>query len=147
MRFWLAAIFLFAVLIASVVYVRTGPVSPSAGTAAKEAARGCRMVDQDFARRSSEVWVTLDATVERLLPDASGRYRHQRFIVRCQDGHTVLIVNDVSIGRRVPVLVGGAVGVRGQYVWNPEGGLVHFTHHSDTGGQAGWILWHGHVYS
>lgn len=147
MRFWMAVIVLVAVLAGSVAYLRSRPSAPPADTARKHASVGCRLVDRDFFQHRTSVWVTLDAAVQRILPDAVGQYRHQRFIVRCSDGHTVLIVNDVSIGRRVPLSVGGSVGVRGQYIWNPEGGLVHFTHHSDTGGAAGWILWHGRVYS
>lgn len=147
MRFWITTAVLVSVLAASVAYLRTRPSGPSANSAAKEAAVGCRVVHRDFVQHRNGVWVTLDAAIIRILPDATGRYRHQRFVVLCPGGETVLIVNDVSIGRRVPVIVGGAIGVRGQYIWNAQGGLVHFTHHSDTGGSAGWILWHGRVYS
>jgi hypothetical protein len=147
MRFWLASLASIAALIAGVIYLRTRPDAPPRSVAAREAAVGCRAVHQDYVKRVSSVWVTLSATVERELPDSFGRYRHQRFIVRCAGGQTVLIVNDVSIGERVPVMVGATVGVKGQYIWNSQGGLVHFTHHSDSGGPGGWILWRGRVFS
>ncbi len=147
MRLWILAIVLAAVVVTSAVYLRSRPSAPSAGTAAGQSAVGCGAVERDYAQHRSGVWVTLDAAVERLLPDEYGRLRHQRFIVRCADGQTILIVNDVSIGTRAPVSIGGMVGVRGQYVWNRLGGLIHFTHHNDSGGQGGWVLWRGRVYS
>jgi len=53
---------------------------------------------------------------------------------------TVLIDNNVSIGRRVPVAPGDAVIVHGEYVWNAQGGLVHFTHHDPAHThEDGWI--------
>lgn len=147
MRFWIVAALLTGIAIASAVYLRTRQTGPTATIATRESHVGCRMVNRDYVQHRTGVWVTLHAKVLRLLPDATGRYRHQRFIVRCRNGRTVLVVNDVSIGTRVPISVGGAVGVRGEYVWNTLGGLIHFTHHSDTGGPAGWILWRSRVYS
>lgn len=147
MRFWLASTALIVALVAGIIYLRTRPGVPPRSVAAREAAVGCRAVHQDYVKHMSSVWVTLSAPVERTLPDSVGRYRHQRFIVSCADGQTVLIVNDVSIGQRVPVTVGGKVGVKGQYIWDSQGGLVHFTHHDDSGGPGGWILWQGRVFS
>jgi hypothetical protein len=146
-RFWLAAAALVAVLVVGMIYLRTRPTGPSVNVAARQAAVGCRGVRQDFAHHVSGAWVTLSASVERTLSDSFGRYRHQRFIVQCGSGQTILIVNDVSIGKRVPVSVGGFVGVKGQYIWNAQGGLVHFTHHDDSGGEGGWILWRGRLFS
>jgi hypothetical protein len=138
---------LLIILIVLLVYVRTRRSEPSAATAGSQAAVGCRFVSDDFSSHRSGVWVVLGARVQRLLPDSVGQYRHQRFLVRCPAGQTVLVVNDVSLGERVPVRVGDEVGIRGEYVWNFRGGLVHFTHHDPGGGQGGWILRNGHVYS
>jgi len=57
------------------------------------------------------------------------------------------VENDVSIGTRVPVSPGSHVVVSGRYFFNGQGGLVDFTHHDPAGGQAGWILFAGKVYS
>src|SRR5579875_599017 len=81
----------------------------SARDAARAGSIGCRAVERAYAAHDSDIWLTLAGTVVRLLPDTDGRYRHQRFIVRCPSGRTVLIVNDVSIGQRVPVVAGGSV--------------------------------------
>jgi Protein of unknown function (DUF3465) len=93
------------------------------------------------------VWITVAAPVVRLLPDEYGRLQHQRFIIRCQSGQTVLIVNDVTLGQRVPVQRGAFVVVRGRYVWNSQGGLIHFTHHDSGPGTGGWILLDRRIYA
>ncbi|MGI8827836.1 MAG: DUF3465 domain-containing protein [Chloroflexota bacterium] len=108
---------------------------------------GCAQVTAADLHRTSSHWVTLRAIVYGLLADSQGRYEHQRFLLRCPSGLTVLVVNDVSIGQRVPVRLGDVVTVRGIYVWNGLGGLVHFTHHSLGAPQGGWILDHSHVYA
>ena len=46
----------------------------------------------------------------------------------------------MTIGRRAPVVDGNEVLVHGEYVWNDQGGLIHFTHHDpDRSHEGGWI--------
>jgi hypothetical protein len=53
---------------------------------------------------------------------------------------TLLIENNVDIRKRVPLSTGDGVIVRGEYVWNDQGGLIHFTHHDpDHSHEDGWI--------
>ena len=107
-------------------------------------------MQRDFAERRSNVEVTVDATVTRLLTDDTGPSgTHQRFIVQVSGAtQTLLIDNNVDIGRRVPVAVGDAVTIHGEYVWNAEGGLVHFTHHDpQRTHEDGWIELKGVRYS
>jgi hypothetical protein len=100
-----------------------------------------------FNHQQSGEWVTLSGKVRRPLADTDGRYEHQRFIVQCADGLHVLVVNDVSLGHRVPINVDRRITVRGQYIWDSQGGLVHFTHRANGGGaSSGWILFSGHIY-
>lgn len=150
MNRWRALV--LAVLVAlglGIFYLRThGPATVTVSEARRQTAAGCTAAVTAFRRHESGLWLTLSAHVERLLPDSIGRYDHQRFIVRCSGGQTVLVVNDVSVGERVPVRPGDWVGVKGQYIWDGLGGLIHFTHHSSGGsGPSGWILFAGHVYA
>ncbi|HZU14928.1 MAG TPA: DUF3465 domain-containing protein [Chloroflexota bacterium] len=146
-RWGVAVVVILGVVVGLAVYLRTHESRPTAEQARRLSAVGCRAAQAAFAVHASGRWLTVHATVSRLLPDSDGRYRHQRFIVRCRSGQTLLIVNDISIGQRVPVARGDAVTVRGQYVWDAEGGLIHFTHHDPAGGTGGWILRHGRVYA
>lgn len=99
-------------------------------------------VERAFADRASNIEVTASGTVTRTLSDETGPSgAHQRFIVRlARSAQTVLVQNNVTVGRRVPVAVGDEVIVHGEYVWNDQGGLIHFTHHDpDHSHEDGWI--------
>jgi hypothetical protein len=99
-------------------------------------------VARAFAEHRSQLQVTAEGRVVQLLTDDPGPSgTHQRFIVRLTSStQTLLIENNVSIGRRVPVDLGDAVIVHGEYVWNAQGGLVHFTHHDPARTHdGGWI--------
>ncbi|HSW95699.1 MAG TPA: DUF3465 domain-containing protein, partial [Patescibacteria group bacterium] len=67
--------------------------------------------------------------------------RHQRFIIRLAGAtQTVLIDNNVDVGQRVPVAPSDDVTVHGEYIWNDQGGLIHYTHHDPAPDhEGGWI--------
>jgi len=99
-------------------------------------------VARDYAEKRSTVEVTAEGAVTRVLADESGPSGlHQRFIIRLAGStQTVLVENNVTIGQRAPVLVGDDVMVHGEYVWNDQGGLIHFTHHDPAPAhEGGWI--------
>jgi hypothetical protein len=107
-------------------------------------------VQRYFAERRSNVEVSVEATVTRLLADDPGPSGvHQRFIVQVAGAtQTLLIDNNVDIGKRVPVAVGDRVTIHGEYVWNDQGGLVHFTHHDpQRTHEDGWIELRGVRYA
>lgn len=104
---------------------------------------------QDYQQHRSQVEVTADGTVERVLSDQGGPSGpHERFIIRLFAGDlTVLIDHNLSLAPRVPVQVGDRVIVHGEYVWNAQGGLIHFTHHDPQGThEGGFIEDHGQTY-
>jgi len=103
----------------------------------------------DFRDHRSNVEVTAEGTVARLLTDqTSSTGTHERFIVKLSSGDiTVEIEHNVSIGARVPVAEGDHVTIHGEYVWNAQGGLIHFTHHDPQGThEGGYIEDNGKTY-
>jgi hypothetical protein len=36
--------------------------------------------------------------------------------------------------------------MHGEYIWNKKGGVLHYTHHSTTRHESGWIQLNGQVY-
>jgi hypothetical protein len=99
-------------------------------------------IERDYAEKRSTVEVTAHGVVTSVLTDDSGPSGvHQRFIIRLAgSAQTVLVDNNVTIGRRAPVLPGHDVLVHGEYVWNDQGGLIHFTHHDAAHThEGGWI--------
>ena len=106
-------------------------------------------VARDYAEHRSLVEVTAEGVVTSVLTDDSGPSgTHQRFIIRLAGAsQTVLIENNVTIGKRAPVVPGDDVIVHGEYVWNDQGGLIHFTHHDPAPShEGGWIELHGMRY-
>jgi hypothetical protein len=99
-------------------------------------------VEHDYAEKRSNVEVTAHGVVTRVLADDSGPSGvHQRFIIRLKGStQTLLVENNVTIGQRAPILEGTDVLVHGEYVWNDQGGLIHFTHHDPAlTHEGGWI--------
>jgi len=103
----------------------------------------------DFHNHQSNVEVTADGTVVRLLPDrTSATGTHEQFIVKLVSGDiTIEVEHNISIAARVPVALGDHVIVHGEYIWNAQGGLIHFTHHDPKGThEGGYIQDNGKTY-
>lgn len=95
----------------------------------------------------SGVMVELAGHASRILKDDLKGSRHQRFILRLANGHTVLVSHNIDLAPRVPLQPGDALSVRGQYEWNSKGGVVHWTHHDPRGRrEGGWVLHDGRMY-
>ncbi len=128
-----------AVLVGGLLYIARArhPVADSRAPVPADSSS----VTRAFENRRSGVPVEGRGTVVRILPDDTAGSRHQRFIVRLETGTTVLIAHAVDVAGRVsPLEVGDALSFRGEYVWNPRGGIVHWTHHDPAGRHApGWI--------
>jgi hypothetical protein len=94
--------------------------------------------------------VTVDAAgvVSRVLPDDREGERHQRFIVRLPSGITVLIAHNIDIAPRIEGLrTGAAITFEGEYVWNAQGGVVHWTHHDPSGRhKPGFVKYNARLY-
>ncbi|MBM9606156.1 DUF3465 domain-containing protein [Desulfopila inferna] len=105
-------------------------------------------IEQAFAGKISEVTVSGSGVVLAVLSDDLKDSRHQRFIVRLDSKLTLLIVHNIDLAPRIDTLrVGDIVTFRGEYVWNAQGGLLHWTHHDPAGRRDhGWISHAGRLY-
>jgi Protein of unknown function (DUF3465) len=50
------------------------------------------------------------------------------------------VVHNIDDAPRVPVRVGDELEVRGRYIWNEQGGEMHWTHHDPLGKLAGGYI-------
>jgi hypothetical protein len=97
--------------------------------------------------RTSEVWVVGAGAVERILRDDTKPPRHQRLVARLHKGGTVMIVHNIDLAPRVPLKRGDHIAFRGEYVWNDQGGVIHWTHRDKRDKRAGgWIVWKGQTF-
>lgn len=118
--------------------------SPEPATSAP----GNSLLEEAFQNQQSDVQVQAEATVVRILSDDNEGSRHQRFIVEIGSGQTILIAHNIDLAPRINDLEqGDRVEFYGEYEWNPQGGVVHWTHHDPAGRHpGGWIKHNGRTY-
>jgi hypothetical protein len=111
-------------------------------------ASGERDILEAFEKKISNRWVEASGIVDRLLPDDNEGARHQRFIIRLTSGHSLLVSHNIDLADRLPDLeAGDRVEFRGEYEWNSQGGVVHWTHHDPEGRmKGGWLNYKGRLY-
>lgn len=105
-------------------------------------------IQQAFANNQSNLQVMVKGTVIKLLPDDVSGDKHQKMIIRLSNNQTLLVAHNIDIGKRVPATaLNHLIYAYGEYEWNSEGGVLHWTH-SDPGGTHtnGWIQYNGTIY-
>jgi hypothetical protein len=101
-----------------------------------------------FEQHTSNVQVEGQGVVRRVLSDDQDGSRHQRFVVALSSGQTLLIAHNIDLAPRVVGLrEDDIVSFRGEYEWNAEGGVIHWTHRDPNKRHSpGWIRHNGQVY-
>lgn len=100
-----------------------------------------------FRQHRTKVDVETSARVIRVLKDDDDGSRHERFLVMVGDTLTVLVAHNIDVAPRVPLLAGDSVQVRGEYLWDDRGGVIHWTHRDTRGKrEGGWVRHEGTVY-
>ncbi len=101
-----------------------------------------------FKHKKSDIFVEGAGVVKKLLADDNKGSRHQKFLVSISPEQTLLFAHNIDLAPRVENLqIGDAVVFKGEYVYNPKGGVMHWTHHDPDGKQqGGWIKHNGKTY-
>jgi hypothetical protein len=107
-----------------------------------------RKIKDAYDNARSDIWVQSQGEVVKVLKDDTDGDRHQRFLLRLSNGHTVLIAHNIDLAPRIEGLkVGDTVMFYGQYVWNNKGGVIHWTHHDPSMRKiGGWLMYQGKRY-
>jgi hypothetical protein len=104
-------------------------------------------IEQAFEQKRSDVQVSGQGVVVKLLPDDNKGSQHQKFLVKINESQTLLFAHNIDLASRLPLQVGDEVTFSGEYVYNPKGGIVHWTHLDPQGHHpAGWVMLHGRKY-
>ncbi|WP_239324738.1 DUF3465 domain-containing protein [Snodgrassella gandavensis] len=108
---------------------------------------GAIPVQQAQNENLDKVQVYGEGKVIKTLPDDNKGIRHQRFILKTDNG-TLLVVHNIDLAPRLDGLQrGDKVGFTGEYISNERGGLIHWTHHDPAHRHAdGWLLYQGRRY-
>ena len=87
-------------------------------------------------------------TVTRVLPDDNDGSRHQRFILELASGRTLLVAHNIDLAPRISgIRPGDRIEFYGEYESNPQGGVIHWTHHDPDGQHVdGWLKHKGRTY-
>lgn len=97
---------------------------PSANTA----------IPNEFGKSDAGTQVRGSGSVTRILSDDNSGSKHQRFIIKLASGQTLLVAHNIDLAPRVAgIAVNDRVQFHGEYEWNSQGGVVHWTHSDPNG--------------
>ena len=101
-----------------------------------------------FKHKKSDIFVEGAGVVKKLLADDNKGSRHQKFLVSISPEQTLLFAHNIDLAPRLENLqIGDELTFKGEYVYNPKGGVMHWTHHDPDGNQqGGWIKYNGKTY-
>lgn len=100
-----------------------------------------------FQGKKSNLFVEGSGVVKKLLPEDNKGSRHQKFLVTISDEQTLLFAHNIDLSKSIPLVVGDTIEFRGEYVYNPKGGVMHWTHHDPQAKiEGGWIKHNGQIY-
>ena len=125
-----------------------GSVSEDTGDSGDDLSKGDQIIADAFKNKKSDVQVEGQGTVIKLLADDTKGNEHQKFIVELASGQTIMFAHNISISDKIKDLkVGDEIKFAGEYIWNDEGGLVHWTHHDPEKKHSdGWLEHNGNRY-
>jgi hypothetical protein len=131
-----------AAVVLALAWLTTTPIgSQLTAWLTPASAAGDQVIARAFVAQRSGVQVASDGVVDLVLSDDNAGSRHQRFILRLDSGHHVLVAHNIDRAPRLRALKSGdRVAFFGEYAWNAKGGVIHWTHHDPNGRHiAGWL--------
>ena len=98
--------------------------------------------------QQSDVLVESNGRIVKVLPDDNKGSRHQRFLVKLNNGHVILIAHNIDLAPRIDsIREGEEISFKGEFEWNNKGGVVHWTHHDPRKKHpGGWLHYKGQKY-
>jgi Protein of unknown function (DUF3465) len=120
---------------------QTAPVATSASMDAGA-------ITEAFGAQRNVPQVQGSGIVVKVLKDDTKGLQHQKFLLKVSDNITILIAHNIDLAPRVAdIKEGDMVAFKGEYIYTPKGGTVHWTHKDPRGNhQAGWLKRNGKVY-
>lgn len=101
-----------------------------------------------YKQQLSNIQVQSKGEVKAILADDNDGSRHQKMILKMENGLTVLVAHNIDLAPRVEGLrKGEIVEFYGEYEYSPKGGVIHWTHHDPQGKHVdGWLKYQGKSY-
>lgn len=84
--------------------------------------------EKAFAQHFRDIFISTHGTITEIMPDDTTGIPHQRFLIKTESNHSLLIIYNIENNTRLKIAVGDYIHVEGTYVWNKYGGIIHETH-------------------
>jgi len=101
-----------------------------------------------FQNQISDLQISGEGRVIRVLSDDNNGSRHQRFLLETDLNQTILVAHNIDLAPRIDNLrTGDTVAFYGEYEYNNKGGVIHWTHHDPANRHPhGWLKHKGRTY-
>ncbi|MCR9260930.1 MAG: DUF3465 domain-containing protein [Pseudomonadaceae bacterium] len=101
-----------------------------------------------FQNQISDLQISGEGRVVRVLSDDNKGSRHQRFLLETDLNQTILVAHNIDLAPRIENLRDGdTVAFYGEYEYNNKGGVIHWTHHDPANRHPhGWLKHKGRTY-
>ena len=118
--------------------------TPAIASASMEAGA----ITEAFSAHRNVPQVQGSGVVTKVLKDDIKGLQHQKFLLKVSDNITILIAHNIDLAPRVEdIHEGDIIEFKGEYIYTPKGGTVHWTHKDPRGNhQAGWLKHNGKTY-
>ena len=88
--------------------------------------QGVQLIERAFERKQSDLQVRASGVVIAVLADDNEGSRHQKFILKLNNGQTVLVAHNIDLAPRITSLAkGDIVEFFGEYEYSDKGGIIH----------------------
>ena len=106
------------------------------------------IIAEAFENHKSNVQITGEGLVVKVLPDDKNGSQHQKFLLKLSTGQTLLVAHNIDLAPRIDSLrAGEPIQFSGEYEWSAKGGVLHWTHRDPRGSHvAGWLKYRGQTY-
>jgi len=143
-------VLLFALVLAAAYFggIETGIVPGGPDDVVQSQSVDNLDLEAAFRNRQSDIQIRGSGRVIRVLRDDMEGSRHQRFILDVGSGQTLLIAHNIDLAERISSLkTGDRIEFFGEYEWNPQGGVLHWTHLDPQKRHlSGWLKHNGNIY-
>jgi Protein of unknown function (DUF3465) len=138
--------FLYVAAVLAIAYVGIGKLDYLQASLTQDSAS--QAIGAAYRDHVSNIQVSGSGKIVRVLSDDIEGSRHQRFILRLDSGQTLLVAHNIDLAPRVVgISEADTVEFNGEYEWNSQGGVVHWTHHDPRGAHVtGWLKHNGRTY-